>query len=171
MTMVFWGFFFALLNFNLTFGSISIPLLPDAAGFIVLFLFSRRRGYLNPYIAKTQNMWCVLSILSVMELAMGLTGIGFTGVIGAAWQLTCFIIFMVAGTNLLKGISIVASAQGIPQKGKQVSNAWMGVVVLGILTMLLSWIPVAGWVLLLADVVMNIVFLLLLYGLTSKMSL
>lgn len=170
MTMVFWGFFFSLLNFNLNFGTITIPLLPTAVGYIVLYLFAKRRGHLHEGIEKSRILYCVLSIISVIDLVMMLTGITLDGLLAAAVSVAVWVLSMIAGTNLLKGLSHLGAEQGRAHQGKQITHLWMAVVILNLLVLLLAWMPVINVVLMIADIVLVIVFLVMLYGLTSKMS-
>ena len=169
MTMVFWGFFFILLNFNISLGGIIIPLLPDAVGYILLICFVQRRKYLHPAIGKTRTLWCILAVIGVLEVAMGLTGITFGSLPGLIISVVSWILLLLAGTDLLRGLAKVGSSQGLAQKGKLLCNLWIAVIVLRLVVMVLGGFGLFGTVISLASLIVIVVFLVLLYDFTRRL--
>lgn len=163
---VLWGMAFALVRVNIAAGTLVVPLLPDVIGFALLLVFARAHAWREEGIARSRRLWFVLTLFGLFDLAMKLTGLQFSGPIGAGLDLVFWLLLGAAGTNLLSGLCRLARRQGAKAEARLVSRTFMTAVVAGAVVIALTGLGIAaGTAALILQILQTLLCLLHLYAL------
>lgn len=141
---VLWGMAFALVRVNLAVGTMVIPLLPDVIGFALLLVFARAHGWREAGIRRSRRLWFILTVFGLFDLAMKLTGLQFTGLVGVALDLVFWLLLGAAGTELLSGLCRLARRQGARPQAKLTSQTFMIVVIAGAAVIAVTGLGIAA---------------------------
>ena len=66
MKLIFWGFFLVFLDFNLSFGGISVDILPDVLGYLLIFFGAGEMAEESERFARMRPIAVVLAVLNLI---------------------------------------------------------------------------------------------------------
>lgn len=163
MNYIFWGYFFVLINFNITSGNSVIGLFPDFIGYILIYKGNQLlRSYSNRFV-KIQPTVILLAILTAITYMLDILGVTAKNYY---FNVFCMIILILIGIyaqyHVVHGILDIQRTQNIELNAETLLSTWKIAAVINILSLFFMATQIALLFLLLA-MMANIIFLILLY--------
>ena len=160
MRQIFLGMLFVFLDFNLNLGNVTLGLIPDFVGYILLI-----RG-LDALAAESRRFvqarpWAVVAAAYSGALyGLDLLGIGSSlGIFAWALGLASLALSAYLSGLVVRGILEMERTKGCGLAGSALQGCWMAAVITSALCYPLAFVPVLGWSCVLAGLICNILFL------------
>ncbi len=167
MSNIFWGCIFILLNFTIYLGTISIGLLPDFVGYILLGSAMKELYDESQYFQKLSSVLPLVTVFSVIEyvleffavyqMADVLTWVGtLIGVID-------MIVWLYVSYYIAQGVLDMEAQKGWDINGENIYSVWKILVVTTPLAWILGFVPLLNLMAVIANLIVMIVFLVVVH--------
>ena len=164
MNYIFWGFFFIILDFNITSGYTIIGLLPTFVGYILLLKGLRIIEKLSPRFAKVQSLTIVMAVYTgILYLGnlMGMSGQMYG--LSLLLVLASIIVGLYIQFNIAMGIKDIEMTHSVILNADTLILLWKFVALGTALSYIGLFIPPFGVLTIILAVVANLIFLYYLY--------
>lgn len=166
MGNLFLGFFFILLNFNITLNSNVIGLLPDFIGFLLIASGLKELQNYSTNFVKIQPLVSVMALLKVVTYVMDLLGISAQiQMILIPVGIVFLVIYLYIEYTIICGIQDMEQSLGIDLEVKTLFSVWKIVAFCGVVANIV-WIifPTVAIIFLIISAIANIMFLVSLHN-------
>lgn len=172
MKLFFWGFLLVFLDFSLTFNGVGFDLLPDAVGYLLVFIGAGRMREESDSFARMRPIALVLAILGFAALIINpfgpieLTDGWPTTLAVTSFTLLMLFLYLYLLWLLVRGVQDIEQYYGCPFGAHAMRKAFIVILVISIVSRILVWIPFLVLLMLplgIAAVVTFIVMLVLLW--------
>lgn len=160
MDRIFWGMAFVLLDIDLSFGNMTVGLIPDWLGYWWLFrgfweLEEKWDGF-----RKGRRPMLILAVFSGVLYGMKLLALSvrqefLLWALGLAAAVAGVIVTRLVG----RGVRHMEAENRWELRGGKLGNLWLYLAVLQVFSALLSWVPLVGTVCAVASAVMTLCWL------------
>lgn len=142
MTLIFWGAFFAVLNFNLHLGAGVIGILPDTIGYLLLVLgmnqLEKSKGYLDEWFKRGKMVALLLAVMGVWDYLQSLMGWQVGGLeIMILWGTAEVFLVFSCWQDIIFGIAEIQKRENVELKCKALLKVMSGMVLIRALCLVL----------------------------------
>lgn len=167
MDKIFVGFLFCYLNFNLNINAVSINLLPEFVGYLLLYLGAKELVNESERYTKVQPLLMGLTVYHAIVWLMAL--IGRTGsIVALLLNLIAAVVGIYATYQVVMGFQDIERAHSVDIAAEKSIFSWKVCAGINVAAILLAWIPVLN-ILLLLGMVVAVIFLLVSIHHTRKL--
>jgi len=159
MRHIFIGFLFVFLDFNLTFGTSQIGLIPDFVGYIFIIQGLAELENLSPRFIKARPASLGMAMYTGLLYVMALFGIGSNSIVSFVLGLVSTLISLYISYNIVMGVKDIETSSGRFLNAGGLYSVWTVLAVLSLIIYLLYIIPVLNFLCIIAGLIAGIVFL------------
>ena len=164
MGNIFWGFFFVLLDFNLTFNNVIIGLIPTFIGFFLIFKGINQLQDSAANFRKIKPWVIVMAILFTITYVMDLLGMyDHSSGFNVAFGILCLIASLYIQYRIIRGIQEIEQVQDADLKSQALFSVWLIVAASSALSFLSLLFPALALIFVLVSAIASIIFLIYLY--------
>ena len=124
MKTVFWGFFLILVNFNLSLNGHVLNLLPDFAGYLLLYRAGEALAEENRRFGQLRPFEMGMAVYTGLLWAGDLLGVTSSGPVSTLLDLAAAVAALLISWNVVQAILEMEAARGADLNGASVRTAW-----------------------------------------------
>lgn len=159
MQNIFIGFLFVFLDFNLTFGSSQVGLIPDFVGYILVFQGLAELDTMSPRFLNARPFALGMAVFTGLLYVMALFGVGTNDIISFALGLVSTLISLYISYSTVMGIKDIEASSGRFLNAQGLHSSWTLLAILSLIVYLLFIIPILNVLCIIAGLIAGIVFL------------
>ncbi len=160
MNKLFWGFFFITLNFSLNFNGASINVLPNWAGYILLYLACGELLHESDLFQKPRGFCFILALIDGASWLLALVGLRSGGSI-FAWLISAVFLALRLAVSywIIDAIANTEVRRNAPLGSASLRRTWTVQAICAVAALALVFIPLLAGLAALAASIAAIVFL------------
>lgn len=143
MKKFFWGFFFVFLNFNLNFNQYSLNILPDFAGYILLFQGMRELGEESRWFQSIRPFAAGMAVYTAILWLGDLLGVGsgseYQQILTDILGLLAAIVALYVSWGLAQGVLDMEDRRGADLNGQRIDKMWKALAAVQIVNTVVGW--------------------------------
>ena len=143
MKKFFWGFFFVFLNFNLNFNQYSLNILPDFAGYILLFQGMRELEEESRWFQSIRPFSTGMAVYTAILWLGDLLGVGsgseYQQILTDILGLLAAIVALYVSWGLTQGVLEMESRRGADLNGQRIDKMWKALAAVQIVNTVVGW--------------------------------
>lgn len=159
MQNIFIGFLFVFLDFNLTFGTTQVGLIPDFVGYILVFQGLAELDTMSPRFVKARPFALGMAVFTGLLYVMALFGIGTNDILSFVLGLVSTLISLYISYNIVMGVKDIEASSGRFLNAQGLYSSWTLLAILSLIVYLLIIIPILNVLCIIAGLIAGIVFL------------
>lgn len=160
MGKIFIGLIFIFINFNLSFGAITIGLIPNFVGYIFMIIGLNELKNESDYFNKVRPFAIAMCIYNVITYAIDLFGISYSIMfLGIILGLISTAVSLYISYNIVSGVIDIENKRSVDINGSKLKSRWNLLAVFQVVCVLTLYIPFLSIVCMLIAVVFTIMFL------------
>ena len=169
MKNIFYGFLLVFLSFDFTIGRSTINLIPDFIGYILIIKGIDQLISESDNFSKSRSLAQGMAIYSGIIFLMDLLGItGSLGNLAIILGIISTIVSLYITYNLIAGVKDIEKNHGTALNGNELYSLWKVMAVLQGISYITLIIPILSIPAIIANLVINIIFLLKFYGAANQ---
>lgn len=143
MKKLFWGFFLIFLDFNLNFNQYSLNILPDFAGYILLFQGMRELGEESRWFQSIRPFAAGMAVYMAILWLGDLLGVGsgseYQQILTDILGLLAAIVALYVSWGLTQGVLEMESRRGADLNGQRIDKMWKALAAVQIVNTVVGW--------------------------------
>lgn len=143
MKKLFWGFFLIFLDFNLNFNQYSLNILPDFAGYILLFQGMRELGEESHWFQSIRPFAAGMAVYMAILWLGDLLGVGsgseYQQILTDILGLLAAIVALYVSWGLTQGVLELESRRGADLNGQRIDKMWKALAAVQIVNTVVGW--------------------------------
>ena len=143
MKKLFWGFFLIFLDFNLNFNQYSLNILPDFAGYILLFQGMRELEEENRWFQSIRPFAAGMAVYTTILWLGNLLGVGsgseYQQILTDILGLLAAIVALYVSWGLTQGVLEMESRRGADLNGQRIDKMWKALAAVQIVNTVVGW--------------------------------
>lgn len=143
MKKLFWGFFLIFLDFNLNFNQYSLNILPDFAGYILLFQGMRELGEESRRFQSIRPFAVGMAVYTAILWLGNLLGVGsgseYQQILTDILGLLAAIVALYVSWGLTQGVLEMESRRGADLNGQRIDKMWKALAAVQIVNTVVGW--------------------------------
>lgn len=164
MQLVFLGFLFVFLDFNLKLGAAAIGLVPDFVGYILMAKGLTELARFNQDFEKVKPLAVGMAVYTGVLYALDLMSLSIEWAVATYFMgLASVAISLVISSQIVTGILALEAERYWNLEGQKLKSAWTYMAILQGVSAVCGWIPLVGGVGAVAAFVMGLLFLVAFY--------
>lgn len=143
MKKFFWGFFFVFLNFNLNFNQYSLNILPDFAGYILLFQGMRELEEESRWFQSIRPFSTGMAVYTAILWLGDLLGVGsgseYQQILANLLGLVSTVVALYVSWGLSQGVLDMENRRGADLNGPRIYKMWKALAAIQIINTVIGW--------------------------------
>ena len=161
MSKIFIGLLLVFLDFNLTFDTVTIGLLPDFIGYFILIGGLTEMAAVNSHFGKAKPFAILMAVYTLILYILDLIGLSAAlGYAATVLGLLSTLISLHISYHIVQGVLELESAQARSLNGAPLFTTWKVLAVINILAYLLLFVPGLNVVCMVVCFIAGVIFLI-----------
>lgn len=160
MQNIFWGMLFTFLEININLEKVTIGLLPDFVGFILMIKGLEELALESPLFEKARPWALGMAVYTGVLYAMNFLAMSVHfRFLSWVMHLAALVANLIISRWILRGILEIEANRQLDLQGRQLEQLWKPMAIVRLVAAAFSWFPLVGWICALAAVVMGLCYL------------
>jgi hypothetical protein len=162
MNNIFIGFLFVYLDFNITFGTSRVGLIPDFIGFILIAIGVAELTAGNDRFSRVRPLAIGMAVYTGLLYGMDLLGVSYNlGILSFLLGLASLIVSFYISYSIVRGVQDLEVSLGQNLNGGPLYSAWLALAVCTVAIYVLILVPGLNVLCVIVSLVIGIVFLVM----------